>query len=122
MTTSEVQVVDAEDVATVPLPKDSWSKVLVSSAQVSGNTGCLGMSVFTPGTETADMRHTTEELAYVLTGHGELRLENDVVPFAAGQALFIPADVWHVVANTGAEDVQMVFAFAHPDYPPTERR
>ena len=26
------------------------------------------------------------------------------------------------VANTGGEDVVMVFGFPHPDYPPTERR
>ena len=44
------------------------------------------------------------------------------VPFAAGQGLFVPARTWHAVANTGAEDVIMVFGFPHPDYPPTERK
>ena len=37
-------------------------------------------------------------------------------------ALFIPAGVWHVVANPGTEPVTMVFVFPGPDYPPTERR
>ena len=41
---------------------------------------------------------------------------------AAGPALYIPAGVWHAVVNTGNEPVTMVFAFPHPDYPPTERR
>ena len=53
---------------------------------------------------------------------GELRLEDEVVPYAAGSALYIPAGVWHAVVNTGNEPVTMVFAFPHPDYPPTERR
>ena len=44
------------------------------------------------------------------------------MPYAAGAALYIPARVWHAVANTGAEPVTMVFVFPHPDYPPTERR
>ena len=44
------------------------------------------------------------------------------MPFAAGQGLFVPAGTWHAVANTGAEDVIMVFGFPHPDYPPTERK
>ena len=34
----------------------------------------------------------------------------------------IPPGVWHSVVNTGNEPVTMVFAFPHPDYPPTERR
>ena len=42
--------------------------------------------------------------------------------FRAGDAMHIPAGVWHAVANTGDDDVVMVFGFAHPDYPPTERR
>jgi oxalate decarboxylase/phosphoglucose isomerase-like protein (cupin superfamily) len=44
------------------------------------------------------------------------------VPFGPGQALFIPARIWHAVANTGDEDVIMVFTFRYPDYPPTARR
>jgi quercetin dioxygenase-like cupin family protein len=44
------------------------------------------------------------------------------VRFGAGDALHIPAGVWHAVVNDGDEDVVMVFGFPHPDYPPTERR
>ena len=36
------------------------------------------------------LSHATEELAYVLSGVGELRLDEDVVTYAAGSALFIP--------------------------------
>ena len=68
------------------------------------------------------LSHATEELAYVLKGSGELRLDGDAVPFEPGDALYIPAGVWHAVVNTGNEDVVMVFGFPHPDYPPTERR
>ena len=53
---------------------------------------------------------------------GELRLDDRAVQFAPGDALYIPADTWHAVANTGADEVTMVFGFPHPDYPPTERR
>ncbi len=30
------------------------------------------------------LSHSTEELAYVLTGTGELRLEDEVVPYVRG--------------------------------------
>lgn len=116
-----VRVVPLEDVPPVDLPGGSWSRVILTGARVA-SASSLGFSSFAPGTATAMLSHATEELAYVLTGTGELRLDDDVVPYAAGSALFIPAGVWHAVANTGEDPVTMVFAFPHPDYPPTERR
>src|SRR5438067_21276 len=83
----------------------------VENAAGAGSASCLGYSVFTPGTVTASVRHETEEVAYVVAGSGELRLDDGAVPFGAGQALHIEPGVWHAVANTGAEDVAMVFGF-----------
>ena len=96
--------------------------MLVTDGRVDGNASSLGYSVFTPGTVLTPVRHEAEEFAYVVSGEGELRLDDEAVPFRAGDAMHIPAGVWHAVANTGDDDVVMVFGFAHPDYPPTERR
>jgi quercetin dioxygenase-like cupin family protein len=96
--------------------------MVLTDKTLSGNGASLGYSVFTPGCVTAVVAHETEEVAYVLSGSGELRLDGESVPFAAGQGLHVPAGVWHAVANTGDEDVVMVFGFPYPDYPPTERR
>ncbi len=117
-----VTAVSLEDVEPIELPRGSWSRMLVTDARVEGNASSLGYSVFTPGTALTPVKHETEELAYVVSGAGELRLDKEPVPFRAGDALHIPAGVWHAVANTGDEDVVMVFGFPHPDYPPTERR
>ena len=118
---SGVRVVPLEDVPPIELPGGSWSRVLLTGERVASSSA-LGFSSFAVGTSTAMLSHATEELAYVLTGQGELRLDDGAVPYGAGSALFIPAGVWHAVANTGAEPVTMVFAFPHPDYPPTDRR
>lgn len=118
---SGVEVVSLDEVPPIELPGGSWSRVLLTGERV-GSSSALGFSSFAAGTSTAMLSHATEELAYVLTGQGELRLDGETVPYAAGSALFIPAGVWHVVANTGDTPVTMVFAFPHPDYPPTERR
>ena len=117
-----VTAVSLEDVEPIELPGGSWSRMLVTDARVGGNASSLGYSVFTPGTVLAPVKHETEELAYVVSGAGELRLDDEAVAFGEGDALHIPAGVWHAVANTGDEDVVMVFGFPHPDYPPTERR
>ena len=116
-----VAVIAVADVPPIDLPGGSWSRLLLTGEGVGAET-TLGCSSFAPGTSTAMLSHATEELAYVMSGAGELRMDDAVVPYAAGQALYIPAGVWHAVANTGEVPVTMVFAFPHPTYPPTERR
>ena len=117
-----VTVVPLESAEPIELPQGSWSRMLVTEGRVGSNGSSLGYSVFTPGTVLAPVRHEAEEVAYVVSGAGELRLDDEAVPFGEGDALHIPAGVWHAVANTGDADVVMVFGFPHPDYPPTERR
>jgi quercetin dioxygenase-like cupin family protein len=112
-----VDKVHLDEVEPIELPGGSWSRMVAKGERAS-----LGYSVFTPGTILQAVRHETEEVAYVVAGAGELRLDEEAVPFAEGDALTIPAGVWHAVANTGTEDVVMVFGFPHPEYPPTERR
>ena len=117
-----VAVVQLDAVEPIELPQGSWSRMLVTTGNVEGNAASLGYSVFTPGTVLAPVKHEAEEVAYVVSGSGELRLDDEAVPFRTGDALHIPAGVWHAVANTGSADVVMVFGFPHPEYPPTERR
>jgi quercetin dioxygenase-like cupin family protein len=115
-------VVPLDAVPDIELPNGSFSRMLVTGERAAGATASLGYSVFRPGTELASVAHETEEFAYVASGEGRLRLDDGDVEFSAGDALHIPARVWHAVVNDGADDVVMVFGFAHPDYPPTERR
>jgi quercetin dioxygenase-like cupin family protein len=112
-----VTVVPLESVEPIELPHGSWSRMVAK-----GESSSLGYSVFTPGTTLGAVCHETEEVAYVVAGSGELRLDDGAVAFAEGDALHIPARTWHAVANTGDADVVMVFGFPHADYPPTERR
>lgn len=119
---STVTVVPLSDLAETPLPNGSWNKLALTSQTVPGIVSSLGYSVFKPGTVLQMVSHEVEEVAFVIAGHGELRLDDGAVPFAAGQALHIPPRLWHAVANTGDEDVIMVFGFPYPTFPPTERR
>lgn len=117
-----VRVVHLDDVEKIPLPADSWSRMVITHRTVVDNQASLGYSVFKPTAVTATVSHDVEEVAFVVQGQGELRLEDRVVPYRAGDALFIPPRTWHSVANTGTTDVVMIFAFPFPDYPATERR
>jgi mannose-6-phosphate isomerase-like protein (cupin superfamily) len=120
--TNSVKVVPMDQVEPISLPRGSWSRMVLTGATAPGIKSSLGYSIFTPGTVTASVSHEVEEVAFVLEGNGELRLDTGAVPFKTGQALFVPPHTWHAVANTGEQDVVMVFMFPYPDYPPTERR
>jgi quercetin dioxygenase-like cupin family protein len=117
-----IRVVARDEIAPIPLPNGSWSQMLLTEETAPGIASSLGYSVFTPGTVTGMVAHEVEEVAYVVAGRGELRTDGDPAPFSAGQALHIPPGLWHAVANTGDQDLVMVFGFPHPGYPPTERR
>jgi quercetin dioxygenase-like cupin family protein len=117
-----VSVIALDAVPDIELPNGSFSRMLVTGERAKGTTASLGYSVFRPGTELGSVAHETEEFAYVAAGRGCLRLDDEDVRFTAGDALHIPAGIWHAVINDGDEDVVMVFGFPHPDYPPTERR
>ena len=119
---SRAKVVSLEDVDPVELPMGSWSRLLVTADTVEGNSSTIGYSIFKAGLVAADLSHSVEELAFVVSGRGVIRLEDDELGVRAGQALFVPARMWHTVVNDSDEDLAMVFSFPLPDYPPTERR
>jgi quercetin dioxygenase-like cupin family protein len=95
---------------------------MISRSTVEENGSTLGVGSFAPGAVSDPLRHEVEELLYVIEGEGELRLDGEAIRFAQGDALLVPAEVWHWIANTGRQPVRTVFVFPHPDYPATERR
>ena len=117
-----VTVVPLDQVNEIPLPNGSWSKMVLTGDSVSGIVSSLGYSVFKPGTEMAPVSHEVEEVAFVIAGSGELRTDQDAIPFTAGDAIHIAPRLWHSVVNTGDEDVIMVFGFPYQAYPPTDRK
>jgi mannose-6-phosphate isomerase-like protein (cupin superfamily) len=122
VTRSKARVIPLTEVDPIELTKGSWSRLLVTDQTVEGNQSSLGYSLFTPGMMTGDLSHQVEELAYVVSGRGSIRLEDQELDVGPDQALYIPASLWHTVVNDGSEDLVMVFSFPWPDYPPTERR
>ena len=75
------------DVDPIDLPGGSWSRMLITDASVEGNASSLGYSIFAPGSVVGPVAHEVEEVAYVVSGTGELRLDDGPFPFGAGQAV-----------------------------------
>jgi len=122
MDEARITTVPIDSVEEIALPNGSWSKMVLTGERVEGIVSSLGYSVFKPGTELSMVSHETEEVAFVLSGAGELRTEQGAVIVEEGDAIHIPARLWHAVVNTGEENLVMVFGFPYPAYPPTERQ
>src|SRR5262249_32954878 len=102
---SEAAGVSRADADPVAPPMGRWCSVLVTEHTVTGNVSMLGYSVFKPGLVAADLSHSVEDLAFVVSGAGIILLEDGQLEAHAGHALFIPARMWHTVVIDGDEDL-----------------
>ena len=121
-TVSEVAVITLADVPPVELAGGSWSRSWWRSRRSAATprpwaTRCSSRAPRPPTCPTRSRSSPTS-----VSGSGVIRLETGDVPVTAGQALYVPARLWHTVVNPGSEDLVMVFSFPSPGYPPTERR
>lgn len=115
----KVQVLSWSEVPAIDVGNGSWSRLVITDESVGAQKAMLGISTFTPGTDTPQKVHTEEEFCYILSGQGRITIGDEYVEYGPGSFLFIPAGVPHGVANPGPEDVVMVFGFSWPTYPPT---
>lgn len=63
-----VRVVPMTEVEPIALPGGSWSRMVVTRTTAPETTSSLGYSVFKPGAVTPLVKHTVEELAFVVRG------------------------------------------------------
>lgn len=115
----KIKTVQMEQVPLIAIGNGSWSRLLLTGDTAGTKKAALGYSVFTPGTSAPQKIHAEEELAYVLSGQGEITVGEESIAYGPGTAIYIPAGVPHGVRNGGDEDVVMVFVFPGRGYPPT---
>ncbi len=97
--------------------------LLLSEENVVGIENCLGVVAMPAGAVSPEaVKHETSEVMYVAAGCGELRTDEGVVAVSVGDAIFIPTDAWHWLANTGESDLVSVFTFPRPSRPTSYRR
>lgn len=56
-------------------------------------------------------RHDCEELIVILSGSGQMTIDETTVAFGPNSTLFVPAMVVHQIVNTGTEDLLLLAAF-----------
>lgn len=76
----------------------------------------LNYAVHAPGTLfTPHVHERSEDVIVVLEGRGEIRSGDRLLPFEAGDVLYVPAGVFHGTINTGDERLVMFSCQAPPD-------
>ncbi len=92
---------------------------LLGPAETDDKSFYLGRLEAVPGAQVPRHAHAgTEEVIFVVSGTGELTVGSEKIPFAADEALFLPAGQPHAVKFTGDDKSEMVqiYAPAGPEY------
>jgi len=100
--------------AALPLPGGKAKATPLLGPGETGDQGFyLGRLEAVPGAQVPRHAHAgTEEIIFVLSGAGELTVGSEKIPFAADEALFLPAGQPHSAKFTGNEKAEMVQIFA----------
>jgi mannose-6-phosphate isomerase-like protein (cupin superfamily) len=80
----------------------------------------LAEATVPPGVRTESHHHAvSEEIYYVLSGHGQVRLDGTSHPVGPGDAIAIPPGCVHWIENTGNDDLVFLCccspAYEHED-------
>ena len=56
-----------------------------------------------------------EEVIFILSGQGEIKIGEETFPMKIGDAIFLPSGVPHLIRNTGKEVMRMACSFSSND-------
>ena len=118
MTASRPAIVDQADLewedgegANLATDKGIRWKLLIAGERTETRDLATGIAEVAPGVELTRHRHEPAEIYFIISGRGEMEIEDRVQPVGPGCAVYIPPDVRHALRCTGAEPLVFVFAF-----------
>jgi len=89
-----------------------WWKLLVTGERSQSQGIVTGLAVLPPGAELPPHHHEPEETYYVVSGQGEMEIDDERTAVGPGCAIYIPACARHALRCTGSEPLSFVFSFA----------
>ena len=87
-------------------------KLLIAGERTDSSGLVTGIAQLPPGTQLPLHQHEPEETYYVVSGRGELQIDDRVTVVGAGCGIYIPANAKHALRSTGPEPLLFVFSFA----------
>lgn len=87
-------------------------KTLFSRGLTDSDSLTVGVAVVHSGDVLHPHTHAPSEIYFILRGEAVMTLGESEQVVHAGDAVFIPGDVRHGIANRSAHDVEFLYAFA----------
>lgn len=91
-------------------------KTLFSRGLTDTDSLTVGVAVVHPGDALNPHTHAPSEIYFILRGEAVMTLGETEQVVRAGDAVFIPGDVRHGIANRSAVDVEFLYAFARDSF------
>ena len=70
------------------------------------------MQTVEPGAETPVHYHDCEEVVVIMSGSGQLSINDKVIEFGPNSTLIIPPDIVHQLVNSGSEEIRLIASFS----------
>lgn len=89
---------------------DRWSKDLIGTDAIPTTSGFnLGRASYTAREFGECQVHADQEAVYVISGVGEAKVGEEIIPLEPGVAFYVAPGVPHCSRTTGPEPVQVVY-------------
>ncbi len=86
-------------------------KTLFSRGRTDSDSLTAGVAIVHPGDALNPHHHAPAEIYFVFQGEGIMTLGKEEQRVRAGDAIFIPGDVRHGIANRNDKDLLFLYAF-----------
>ena len=105
-------VVDVENVKPLELGGVYNSRMILDDV-ITGREGVIQMNHGTvkPRVALGGDLHDEDEIYYILSGHGKLKLGDDVIDIKPNMVIFIPAGVFHALDNSESDEEMTLLTF-----------
>ncbi|UOM37199.1 cupin domain-containing protein [Acuticoccus sp. I52.16.1] len=87
-------------------PGVTWGSVFSETAAPG-----IGLFEIAPGAELPKHHHTPDEIYFVVSGEGTVKIYNRTHRLAPGTTVHIPSNAAHVTVNTGESPLRILYMF-----------
>lgn len=92
---------------------ESYDSRMILDHVITGRDNVIQINHGTvkPGFALDGAAHEEDEIYYILSGHGKLRLDDEIIDVYPNQVVFIPAGVFHALDNRESDEDLTILTF-----------
>ncbi|MCL1855204.1 MAG: cupin domain-containing protein [Clostridia bacterium] len=106
-------LVNAENVTPFVCGDAYSSKMLTGDEMAGMQVININEGTLKPGSRTGGGAHEDVEIYYIVSGEGDVWMDEDRIPVKSGDIIVIPPHVFHWIDNTKSDKPFILFTFWH---------